>query len=475
MYSKNKNIWIKLGILFLFFILFLLVRYHLYLRMHYWKGEKLRVAYAKSQLVNATLSPFGPGLEREAVRLFCRNNFLTPVWIPARNKQRALEMLKKDKADLAVGFFSPKKTDKFSFARRGPVYLNTELLVVHNKYRYPFNEPQDFCQAKTVYLDRRFWQEKISSIQKEMQCSINRGDLPKSPSALFSALDHNNARFGLTDNLSLDIWHPFFTAVRKSRIWQKKQGFRWIWARRYSELDKKLSAFSHRFFPSSKFDRLQKKYLGFLPQKLDHYQIYHFLRKLRQKVPRYEKEIRKGAEENGLDPLFLVAQIYQESHFDPGARSRTGVRGLMQISRSTARELGVNRLDPGESIRGGADYMGYLWDQVGKRGVLGWDRWFMALAAYNQGMSHLWDAMQLARQMGKDPKCWQEIKEIYPLLSYKKYYSRVPNGYCRGFEAVDYVQSIRFYYYILRGLVFLGRPEVEHLGRLTGRLPPGWP
>jgi len=117
----------------------------------------------------------------------------------------------------------------------------------------------------------------------------------------------------------------------------------------------------------------------------------------------------------------------------------------------------------------------FLVDKIKTKGVTGWDRWFFALAAYNQGLGHLYDAMDLARRLKKNHLKWMGLKEVFPLLSYKKYYQTVKRGYCRGFEALDFVQSIRYYYYILHGLVVLARPEAKHLAHFPGFVPPDWP
>jgi membrane-bound lytic murein transglycosylase F len=139
----------------------------------------------------------------------------------------------------------------------------------------------------------------------------------------------------------------------------------------------------------------------------------------------------------------------------------------LQISRITARELGIsNRLDPEQSIRGGVSYLRSLMDRLKYLELDPWNTLFFALAAYNQGMGHLTDAITLAEQLGRDGRSWRELKEVFPLLSYQKYFQHAAYGYCRGIEAVDYVDSIRYYYYYLTGLVRLNRPESIDLAPL---------
>ncbi len=116
----------------------------------------------------------------------------------------------------------------------------------------------------------------------------------------------------------------------------------------------------------------------------------------------------------------------------------------------TARAMGVkSRLDPRQSIFGGAKYMSHLINDRFADEAEEPDRTWLALAAYNIGRGHLHDAQGLARERGLNPYLWGDVKQVLPLLSDKKYYSKLKYGYARGNEPVRYVQSIREYQHIL--------------------------
>lgn len=141
--------------------------------------------------------------------------------------------------------------------------------------------------------------------------------------------------------------------------------------------------------------------------------------------------------------------IYQESHFDENARSYTGVRGIMQLTQPTAKEMGVsNRLDPKESIPAGVRYLKKLHQKYEK--AEGRDRILINLASYNVGHGHIVDAQKIALEMGLDPYKWSSLEKTLPLLRFKKYYKKSKNGYCRGTEPVRYVNRILTYYDILK-------------------------
>jgi membrane-bound lytic murein transglycosylase F len=182
----------------------------------------------------------------------------------------------------------------------------------------------------------------------------------------------------------------------------------------------------------------------------DYVDVKTFHRRLDTRLPRYIDIIKKEAERYDFDWRFIAAVVYQESHYNPRARSYTGVKGLMQVTLRTAREMGIeNRLDPAQSIHAGVKYMRKMYerfDDIDRRR----DRLLIALASYNVGYGHVRDAQTIARRKGLDPEKWSSLKKTLPLLRYKKYYTTVRYGYARGTEPVRYVERILTYYDILR-------------------------
>jgi membrane-bound lytic murein transglycosylase F len=174
---------------------------------------------------------------------------------------------------------------------------------------------------------------------------------------------------------------------------------------------------------------------------------YHL--RLGQRLPQYKKIIQHAARKHGFDWRMIASVIYQESHFNPKARSYTGVKGIMQLTLDTAREMGIdNRLDPKQSIMGGVKYLRKLYDKFGKAKEP--DRMLMALASYNVGYRHVQDAQEIARKKNLDPYSWAALEQTLPLLCHPKYYKRSRSGYCRGREPVKYVNRILTYYDILK-------------------------
>ena len=153
--------------------------------------------------------------------------------------------------------------------------------------------------------------------------------------------------------------------------------------------------------------------------------------------------------EMGVDWRLLAAIGYQESHWRPEAVSPTGVRGIMMLTRSTAKQMGIkDRHDPEQSIIGGAKYLRVVEKKIPQR-IQEPNRLWLTLAGYNIGFGHLEDARILTQRDGANPDLWLEVKQRLPLLAQKAYFETVRHGFARGQEPVDYVDNIRNYYDML--------------------------
>jgi membrane-bound lytic murein transglycosylase F len=465
----------KILLFLLLIIQFCLITGYVYHQKHYWSENILRVVHLDSDRIKAELSPFGPGFERELVEYFCSRHGLKPFWIRVDSFQDALAMIQSGQANLLIAEPGiPEHT--WDYIVVGPQYMTSRLLIAHNQWRHPLRSIDDLCDTQVVVPGRHLFSSKIQGLEDFLGCSIDLNLVQNAGEDFFNLLSNREFRFGLVDELNFDLWHGFFPEVHKTYLFDTEYGYSWIWGKRYKDLDSLFTEFWDEIHDDPYLQALKDKYFGFFPSEKDSYQLRHFVRAIEDRLPRYMDTIMEAAGRYGIDPLLLTALIYQESHFNPQAQSRTGVRGLLQITLDTADFLGIeNRLDPEQSIMGGAMYLDYLLQQVEEKGASSWDRWFLTLAAYNQGLGHLYDAMELAERKGMDSLSWFQLKQVYPLLSYRRYFETLPRGYGRGFEAVNFVDNIRYYYYILHSMISLSRPEAEHLSGFLDFVPHLWP
>ncbi len=195
-------------------------------------------------------------------------------------------------------------------------------------------------------------------------------------------------------------------------------------------------------------DRLLERYYGHT-NRMNYVDRREFQRHLLERLPAFRDSFQAAAEDTGYDWRLLAAIGYQESHWRADAVSPTGVRGLMMLTKATAKQVNVSdRTDPHQSISGGARYLKIVENKIPQR-IGNPDRIWFTLAGYNVGFGHLEDARILTQRQGGEPDLWMDVKQRLPLLRQKKYYQTLKNGRARGDEPVNYVQNIRNYYELL--------------------------
>ena len=109
-----------------------------------------------------------------------------------------------------------------------------------------------------------------------------------------------------------------------------------------------------------------------------------------------------------LHPWLVAAVIEAESRFNPGAVSRVGARGLMQLMPSVSERFGVSDPhDPVANVTAGSRYLAEL---IGRFGDLA-----LALAAYNAG-----------------PRAVERSSGVPPYRETREYVRRVLATFCPG-------------------------------------------
>jgi membrane-bound lytic murein transglycosylase F len=166
----------------------------------------------------------------------------------------------------------------------------------------------------------------------------------------------------------------------------------------------------------------------------------------RTRLPQLLEQFVSAARRYRLDPHLLSAVGYQESRWRADARSPTGVRGVMMLTRATAKQMGItDRTEAAQSIEGGARYIAYLQNRFASDLSHAERLWFV-LASYNLGLGHVRDARTLTTQLGGNSSHWLDVERTLPLLESPEWHAKLKFGFARGNEAQRYVSNIRHFY-----------------------------
>jgi len=386
------------------------------------------------------------GVEYELAEAFAKSIGVKTEYSVNDNLQEIIKAVKNGTADLAAAGLTVTR-ERQEQLRFAPSYQTiTSKLVFKQGKKWPRNISQLDGELR-VLAHSSYSQEllRLKSTHESLHWSETTEHTPEE--LLMMVLDET-IDYTIVDSTELSLNRRFHPELAVAFTLGEPQNLAWAFPATddYSLFSKTIEFFGQLRGEGS-IDRLNEKYYGHV-EKFDYVGARKFHSATDDKLNNYKDWFVRSASED-LDWRMLAAVSYQESHWNPKAKSPTGVRGMMMLTLRTAKQIGIsNRLDPEQSIKGGADYLRKVLKKVPKR-IQDPDRTWLALAGYNVGWGHVEDARIITQKQGGDPDKWSDVKERLPLLQKSRYYKNTKHGYARGSEPVHYVDNIRRYYDVL--------------------------
>ncbi|MFU8830702.1 MAG: membrane-bound lytic murein transglycosylase MltF, partial [Wenzhouxiangella sp.] len=310
-----------------------------------------------------------------------------------------------------IGANVSRTVERQARLRFGPPYESVAPVVVYRRGARRPSTLDDLNEGRMAILAGTSYEPLLRKTAPDLSWEI---DSEASIEDLFDAITNEEINYTIVDSNILELNRRFFPAIRPAFELHDPQELAWATLRGD---DDSLAQLMREFF----FRAQENGSLAALRQRhYEHVENYEpvgtftFMRQIRERLPPLRPWFEQAALDNDLDWRLLAAVGYQESHWNPDAVSRTGVRGVMMLTQRTAHQLGVeDRTDPRESIEGGARYLRSMIDRLPER-IEYPDRLWLALAAYNVGLGHLEDARVLTQRAGRDPDRWIDVQEHLP-------------------------------------------------------------
>lgn len=396
--------------------------------------------------------PDGPtGFEYDLVEAFGKYLGVKVKWVFPNNWADVLPMVEYGRVDMAAAGITETPAREKAI-RFGPTYQTISQEVIYLAGLPRPHNVQDLIGKKLVVLADSSFSARLKELSKQYPKLTWTTTQDSSAEELLYRVAHGKIDYTIDDSNDFLLNRRFYPQLAVAFKLGKPQKL--AWALRRSG-DKSLYDAIKKFFKKIKEDgmlhRITERYYGHA-RTFDYVGTFTFMKHVQLRLPPLIPIFKDASKKYGLNWRLLAAQSYQESHWNPRATSPTGVRGLMMLTLDTADHIGIdNRLNPKQSVMGGAAYLLKLLKQL-PASIKEPDRTWFALAAYNVGMGHVLDARMIAKRLGKNPNSWTDVKDVLPLLTQRRWYRRTIHGYARGREAVQYVQNIRSYYDILTWL-----------------------
>ncbi len=387
------------------------------------------------------------GLEYDLAQSFAEHlgvslHVLTPGW------SQMIPALEKGKGDFIAAGLTITENRQEHVAFSIP-YMDVQQMVIVHKDQATIQSEKDLNGLTIHVREHTSYEQRLQELQDQgldVHIALHR-DVPTED--LIRQVATKDIPATVADSNIAQLNRRYFPEIRMAFPISEKQSLGWAVRKKDQSLLQAINNFLASAQEDGLFAQIYHNYYANVAI-FDYVDIKKYHDRIETRLPDFENMIKKEAREFGFDWRLIAAVVYQESHFDPHASSYTGVKGLMQVTLNTAREMGItNRLEPAQSIHAGVKYLSRLYDRF--KGIKDHtQRLRFALASYNVGYGHVRDAQRLAQKQGLDPNKWSSMIKILPLLSQPRYYSQTRYGYARGTEPVRFVKRIFSYYEILR-------------------------
>lgn len=424
----------------------------------------LRIGTLNNQL-SYFIGPDGPsGLDYELAQEFASQLGVKLEVKPIYRASALFPALKNGEIDIVAGgqIQTPERLKQF---RPGPAYYYVSQQLVYKKGEYKpssltrlikqqnellSDDSSDINDILRIVSDSHF-QHTLEAIAEDKPDFHYGLDSNSDVNDLLKQVSEGTLSYTVADSVEISLAQRIYPDIASAFELTEDQPISWFIRR---SDDESLYALMIEFFGTKKqsgsLASLEEKYLGHIGS-FDYVDTRAFIRALDSKLDKWQELFQKYSDE--FDWRLIAALSYQESHWNPKAKSPTGVRGLMMLTLPTAKSVGVkDRLNPEQSIRGGVEYFRRMMNRIPDSVPEHEKTWF-ALASYNMGYGHVMDARRLTKKQGGDPDAWNDVKDRLPMLQQKKYFSQTRYGYARGNEALSYVENIRRYYQSIIGHV----------------------
>ncbi|MGD8931987.1 MAG: membrane-bound lytic murein transglycosylase MltF, partial [Chromatiales bacterium] len=405
------------------------------------------------------------GFEYDLVQLFAQEIDVKAHFILPDSFEKILPTLIQGDAHLAAAglTITPGREIEIRF---GPPYQEITQQVIYPSGRHRPRKVEDLIGKQIEVVAGSSHEEeliRLSAQYPELKW-VARSDLEVGE--LLQRVQDGLIDCTIADSNEVSVNRRFMQDIRVGFDLSKPQQLAWAMAHAEdSSLYKAMERFFKRIKKDGTLDQLIERHYGHM-DRLDFVESTTFLKHIDERLPKYEGLFKKAAEDTGFDWQMLAAIGYQESHWNPDAESPTGVKGIMMLTLAAAKEVDVNnRVDPEQSILGGARYLRNVERKLPDR-IQEPDRLWLTLAGYNVGFGHLEDARILTQRLGDNPDKWSDVKQHLPKLSLKKWNKTLKRGYARGKEPVNYVDNIRAYYELLKWQMAQQQPEPRPKAKL---------
>ena len=391
------------------------------------------------------------GYHYDMVKEFCRYHDLELEVIVAPGINSLLRMLQEGAGDVAAYQVPVTREGRDSMIYCGLQQINHQVLVQRSMRRDTIlRDVTDLIGRKVTVVDQSRYHLRMLHLDEELGGGIeieSLGDDSLVVEDLIRQVSRGEIAYTVADHDLAKLNQTYFRNLNIDLQLSFDQRSSWVVRRDTPRLADSLNSWFENKSEELMFLRIMKRYFeeskGY--QEDDRPSFSEILGS--GLISPFDSYFRQEGKRLGIDWRLLAAVSYQESSFSTEVSSWAGAVGLMGLLPSTAATLGVTGddiYDPELNIRAGSAYLKNLLNIF--RSIEDEnERIKMALASYNGGIGHIYDARALAEKYDGDKDVWEgNVERFVELKRLEQYYTDpvCRNGYFRGDETIKYVRSV---------------------------------
>ncbi|TQV72012.1 transporter substrate-binding domain-containing protein [Aliikangiella marina] len=344
------------------------------------------------------------GFEYELMREFAKRNALKLEIIVADSLDEMTTLLREGKGDIIAAGLSRTAERKseidLAFSIR---YKRVSELMVAHKDSAPINALADL-KGRTINVrpTSAFW-STAQELAKEYGANVASVEETISTEMLIGQVAEQTIDLTIADSNLVSIEMQFRDDIVTPLTLNESIPYSYLVRKNNPNLLNAINGFIRKEYRKTFYNVVKNKY--FSDQKR---QQRHREQRITQgsTLSPFDDIVKEKSSKFQFDWRLIVSQMYQESRFNPKAKSNAGALGLMQVLPRTGKELGFTDLtDPVQSIHAGVQYMNWTRQRF-SQDMPTQERLFFALAAYNAGFGHVRDAQRIAKELNLDPNKW---------------------------------------------------------------------
>jgi membrane-bound lytic murein transglycosylase MltF len=342
------------------------------------------------------------------------------------------------KGDIAMGnlTITPERQKLVDFTH--PTYANVSEVVVTGPSAEPINTVEDLSGRDVYVRKSSSFYESLLTLNAEL-ARTNKAPVKIRPASeslevedILEMVNAGLVKTTIADSYIAAFWKQIFPRLVVHQDVTVRTGgdIAWMIRKDSPQLAAELNGFIARARKTGQGNELLTKYFKSTR--------WAQAATSKDELEKFEKTVelfRKYGDKYDVEYLLLMAQGYQESQLNQGARSPVGAIGVMQVMPATGRDMKVgdiNQIEP--NIHAGVKFLRAMMNEYYANEPMDrFNKGLFTFAAYNAGPGRIRGLRRLAAERGLNPNVWFNNVE---LMAAEKI----------GRETVTYVGNIYKYY-----------------------------